>query len=74
MNQDLEPQAAKPDAQQRRLVAGSIAFTVIWTAAMVWWSGDYRLSNIVMIGIAGAIVGALWFWWMKRFMLRQTQK
>jgi hypothetical protein len=62
----------KPDS--RRLVIGSIFFAVFWSLGMIWWSGDYRVANFVMFAITGSLVGLAWFWWMKRFMLRQAQK
>jgi len=52
------------------LVLASIAFAVLWTLGMIWWTGT-ETANIVITSIAGAIAGLLWFyamrWWQHRF-------
>ena len=52
------------------LVYASIAFAVLWTLGMIWWTGT-ETANIVILSIAGAIAGVLWFygmrWWQHRF-------
>ena len=32
----------------------SIAFAVLWTGWMVWWSGDFAPANIIILTICGA--------------------
>ena len=44
-----------------RLKWSSVAFTVLWTGWMIWWSGDFDTTNIVILTICGAIAGYLWF-------------
>ena len=44
-----------------RLKWSSVAFTVLWTGWMIWWSGDFHTANIVILTICGAIAGYLWF-------------
>jgi hypothetical protein len=39
----------------------SVAFTVLWTAGMIWWSGDFAAANIIILTICGAIAGYLWY-------------
>lgn len=52
-----------------RLVVGSVAFAVLWTLAMIWWTGA-ETANIVILAISGAVAGVLWYfamrWWMGR--------
>ena len=40
---------------------GSIAFAVLWTAWMIWWSGNLALANIIIVAICGAVAGYLWY-------------
>ncbi|MBR1123001.1 hypothetical protein JQ628_15855 [Bradyrhizobium lablabi] len=44
-----------------RLKWGSIAFAVLWTGWMIWWSGDFGPANIVILAICGAAAGYLWY-------------
>ncbi|MBR0819659.1 hypothetical protein [Bradyrhizobium liaoningense] len=43
------------------LKAGAVAFTVLWTAWMMWWSGSYSSVNLVILTLLGALVGYLWY-------------
>jgi len=77
MNEPVQTQNGaqpKPQPDMRRLAAGSIFFAVFWALGMIWWSGDYSVTNFIMFGITGSIVGFAWFWWMKYFMKRQARK
>jgi hypothetical protein len=47
--------------QTRRLKWSSVAFTVLWTGWMIWWSGDYDAANIIILTICGSIAGYFWF-------------
>jgi UDP-N-acetylmuramyl pentapeptide phosphotransferase/UDP-N-acetylglucosamine-1-phosphate transferase len=40
---------------------GSIAFAVLWTGWMIWWSGDFAAVNIIILTICGAVAGYLWY-------------
>ena len=40
---------------------GSIAFTVLWTGWMIWWSGDFHVANVIILAICGSVAGYLWF-------------
>ena len=44
-----------------RLKWSSVAFTVLWTGWMIWWSGDFHAANIIILTICGAIAGYFWF-------------
>jgi hypothetical protein len=52
-----------------RLVLASVAFAVLWTLGMLWWTGT-QTANIVITSISGAVAGVLWYfamrWWQKR--------
>ena len=45
----------------RRLKWSSVAFTVLWTGWMIWWSGDLHAANIVILAICGSLAGYFWF-------------
>lgn len=40
-------------------VLTAIAYSVLWTAFMVWWSGIHSTSNIVILGAIGLAIGSL---------------
>jgi hypothetical protein len=44
-----------------RLKWSSIAFAVLWTGWMIWWSGIYDAANIVILSICGALAGYFWY-------------
>jgi hypothetical protein len=58
---------------QRSLILASIAFAVLWTLGMIWWTGT-QTANIISLSIAGAVAGVLWYfamrWWQKHFVSR----
>ena len=49
---------------------GSIAFTVLWTGWMIWWSGDFHAANVIILAICGSVAGYLWY----RLMCRQFRR
>ena len=57
----------KPDTP---LKLSSIAFAVLWTAWMIWWSGIFSAVNIGLLTAVGALAGWLWFlamrWYCRR--------
>ena len=61
---------------QTGLLLGSVAFAVLWTLGMIWWTGT-ETANIVMLLISGAVAGVLWYfgmrWWQRRYQ-SPTQK
>ena len=52
------------------LKLSSIAFALLWTVWMVWWSGEFAVANIVILTACGAMAGWLWFlamrWYFRR--------
>ena len=55
---------------ERRLKLMSVLLTVFWTAAMVWWLGDYDPPHILIMTIGGALVGLSWYFSMRWFSRR----
>ncbi len=39
----------------------SVAFAVLWTGGMIWWSGHLAAAEIVILTICGAVAGYLWY-------------
>jgi hypothetical protein len=52
------------------LKLSSIAFAVLWTAWMVWWSGVFSAVNIGIMAVCGVLAAWLWFlamrWYFRR--------
>lgn len=47
--------------QAKRLKSAAIAFTVLWTGGMLWWSGEYHPANIIILSACGAGAGYFWY-------------
>ncbi|OAF13429.1 hypothetical protein AYJ54_44005 [Bradyrhizobium centrolobii] len=43
------------------LKAGAIAFTLLWTAWMMWWSGPFSSVYLTILTLCGAAIGYLWY-------------
>jgi hypothetical protein len=43
------------------LKLGAIAFAVLWTFWMLWWSGSLDRANVVILTLCGAVAGYLWY-------------
>jgi hypothetical protein len=43
------------------LKLGGVAFAVLWTLWMLWWSGSLDRANIAILTVCGALVGYLWY-------------
>ena len=43
------------------LKLSSIAFALLWTAWMVFWSGVFNLVNIGILTVCGALAAWLWY-------------
>jgi hypothetical protein len=52
---------------EQRLKLGSVALAVFWTAAMIWWSGDYQPVPIIIMIVCGTLFGLFWYWAMRRY-------
>ena len=55
-----------------RLALSALAFAVLWTAGMLWWTWPHDAASAVTLVIAGAIAGLLWYWifgwWNRRYL------
>jgi hypothetical protein len=51
----------------KRQIGSALLFAVLWTAFMVWWSGDTGAANVIILSVCGALVAAAWAFAMKRF-------
>jgi hypothetical protein len=47
---------------ETRLKLAAVMFAVLWTAMMWWMRSPLEIAAIVMLVIAGAITGVLWYW------------
>jgi hypothetical protein len=43
------------------LKLAAVAFAVLWTLWMLWWSGSLDRANVLMLTICGAVAGYLWY-------------
>jgi hypothetical protein len=43
------------------LKLGAVAFAVLWTLWMLWWSGSLDRAHVAMLTICGAVAGYLWY-------------
>jgi hypothetical protein len=58
---------------QRTLILASIAFAVLWTAAMIWFSWPMPTPAVIVPMISGVLAGIFWFTAMRVVMLRLTR-
>lgn len=52
------------------LKLNSIAFAILWTAWMVWWSGAFNPVNVGIMAACGALAAWLWFLGMRWYFRR----
>jgi hypothetical protein len=52
------------------LPAAAILFAVLWTAGMLWWNAPLDTVEIVMLVIAGALAGVMWYFAMRFYVTR----
>jgi glycopeptide antibiotics resistance protein len=52
------------------LKLSAIAFTVLWSGWMLWWSGSYDPANTIILAVCGAIAGYVWYRVMRWSFLR----
>ena len=52
------------------LALASIGFAVAWTVLMWLWNAPLSIAATVILGMAGAIAGLLWYlmmgWWLRQ--------
>jgi hypothetical protein len=51
----------------RRLIAASFVFTILWTMFMIWWNSP-GLAGAVILAIAGVLCGLAWYAGMRLWM------
>jgi len=60
-------------APQTRLLLASVAFAILWTLGMIWWTG-WETANVVILSICGIVAGVFWYfamrWWQHRQLAR----
>ena len=44
----------------RNLIVASVAFAILWTAAMIWWNAP-GVAGAIIFMIAGAFCGVGWY-------------
>ncbi len=48
----------------------SAAFvTVLWTAGMLLWHGQFHPANIALTAAGGVVVGTIWYHLIRRFVI-----
>ncbi|MFO1110321.1 MAG: hypothetical protein U1E61_14130 [Bradyrhizobium sp.] len=52
------------------LKLGSIAFAILWSAWMVWWSGNFGMVNVIMLTVSGGVAAVIWFFAMRWYFRR----
>jgi hypothetical protein len=52
------------------LPAASVLFAVLWTAGMLWWNAPLHIAETIILVVAGAVAGFLWYFVMRLFMKR----
>lgn len=45
-----------------RLKLASLAFALLWTAWMLWWSAPLRPAEMIIFAFGGVMVGLAWYW------------
>ena len=43
------------------LKLSAIAYAVLWSGWMFWWSGNYDLTNIIILVACDSIAAYLWY-------------
>jgi hypothetical protein len=49
-------------SHRKRLVISAVAFAVLWTGFMLWWSAPLEMASTIILVVTGAILGLLWYW------------
>jgi len=53
------------------LKLSSIAFAILWTVWMVWWTDNFSAVNIGILSTCAAVEGWLWFLGMRWYFRRR---
>ena len=57
-----------------RLKLSAVAFTVLWTGGMLWWSGSLDPANVIILAVCGAVAGYAWYRAMLYWLIRRMRK
>ena len=63
----MNPLARNPLA---RLKLSAVAFAVLWTGWMLWWSGSFDRANVIILTICGIVAGYVWYRCMRWYFQR----
>ena len=44
-----------------RMKWSAVAFAMLWTGWMIWWSGNFAPAEIIILTICGGLAGYLWY-------------
>jgi glycopeptide antibiotics resistance protein len=53
-----------------RLKLSAVAFAVLWTGWMLWWSGSFDRANVIILTICGIVAGYVWYRCMRWYFQR----
>jgi len=59
---------------QPHLISASLVFVVTWVALMSWWNAPLGRAGLIILAVAGAIAGPLWYWLFGRSMRRFARR
>jgi hypothetical protein len=65
-----EPEMRMPVNPSTPLKLGAVAFAMLWTLWMLWWSGSLDRVNVAMLTVCGAVAGYFWYLAMRWFARR----
>jgi hypothetical protein len=52
----------------------SLAFAVLWTAWMLWWTAPLAVANTIILVICGAFAGLLFYWAIGKWLAYQSRQ
>jgi uncharacterized membrane-anchored protein len=44
------------------IALSAVAFAVLWTAAMLWWTAPHTTASVISLVVAGLVAGLAWYW------------
>jgi hypothetical protein len=45
-----------------QLALSALAFAVLWTAGMWWWTEPRDIAGTIVLLVIGALTGLAWYW------------
>jgi len=58
----------------RALMLAALVFTMLWTAAMIWWKSPMTTAGIVGLMVAGVVAGLIWYGLMRMAMVMRARR